>query len=64
MTEEVRSPDGTEVTVYRFVVCEEEACLAKRIVIDVLPTPKANLANYRHSYYELQSTVIEPETLP
>lgn len=61
----LRSEDGTEVTVYRFVTCEEEDeagnCLAKRVVIDVLPAPKANLANYRRNYYELQSTIVHPE---
>jgi type II secretory pathway pseudopilin PulG len=57
----VRSPDGTEATVYRFVTCEEEACLAKRVVIDVLPVTKGNLAGYRHSYYELQTTLVDPE---
>jgi Tfp pilus assembly protein PilV len=56
----VRSDDGTEVTVYRFVVCEEAACLAKRIVVDVLPTPADNQAGYQRSYYELQSTVVNP----
>jgi|GEM_PF-3094183 len=65
-TRGLRSVDGTEVTVYRFVLCEEpggtvETCLRKRVVIDVLPTPKGNLGNYQHSYYELQSTVVDPE---
>lgn len=60
----VRSEDGTEVTVFRFVTCEEEvagSCLRKRVVIDVLPTPKGNLANYQRNYYELQSTIADPE---
>jgi len=61
----VRSDDGTEVTVYRFVTCEEEDgsgnCLRKRVVIDVLPTPKGNLANYERRYYELQSTIADPD---
>jgi Tfp pilus assembly protein PilV len=58
--EGVRSPDGTEATVYRFVVCEETGvsqCSAKRIVIDVQTVPQKNQANYKHGYYELQSTV-------
>lgn len=59
-TKSVKSNDGTEVTVFRFVVCEEESCHSKRIVIDVLPTPKANLGNYQHAYHELQSTVVDP----
>jgi hypothetical protein len=58
------SDDGTRVYVYRFVVCEETVttlpCLSKRIVVDVLPIPADNQANYQHSYYELQSTVVEP----
>lgn len=58
----VRSSDGTEVTVYRFVTCEEEEagrCVAKRLIVDVLPTPKANLANYQRNYTELQSTIVD-----
>jgi Tfp pilus assembly protein PilV len=58
--EEVRSPDGTEATVYRFVVCEEgnvSPCNSKRIVIDVQTTPLKNQYSYKHGYYELQSTV-------
>lgn len=58
------SDDGTRVYVYRFVVCEEAVttlpCLSKRIVVDVLPIPADNQANYQHSYYELQSTVVQP----
>ncbi len=61
----VKAPDGTEVTVDRFVTCEEteataSTCRAKRVIIDVLPVTKANLANYQHAYYELQSTVVDP----
>ncbi|MBS1843539.1 MAG: type II secretion system protein [Actinobacteria bacterium] len=58
--EGVRSPDGTEATVYRFVVCEETGvsqCSAKRIVIDVQTVPQKNQVSYKHGYYELQSTV-------
>lgn len=58
----VRSNDGTEVTVYRFVTCEEELagrCVAKRLIVDVLATPKANLANYQRNYTELQSTIVD-----
>jgi Tfp pilus assembly protein PilV len=57
--EGVRSSDGTEATVYRFVVCEETAseCLSKRIIIDVQTTPQKNQYTYKHGYYELQSTV-------
>jgi Tfp pilus assembly protein PilV len=59
---ERRSDDGTNVQVYRFVVCEIEAspCPRKRIVVDVLPIAADNQNGYRHSYYELQSTVVEP----
>ena len=61
----VSATDGTEVTVVRFVTCEEAGktnttCKAKRIVIDVIPVAKGNLANYKHSYYELQSTLVDP----
>lgn len=64
-TENVRSNDGSVVTVYRFVTCEETEgtsanCLAKRVVIDVLPVEKGNLGTYQHSYYELQSTIVDP----
>jgi Tfp pilus assembly protein PilV len=58
--EGVRSPDGTEATVYRFVVCEETGvseCSSKRIVVDVQTTPRKDQGNYKHGYYELQSTV-------
>lgn len=58
----VRSSDGTEVTVYRFVTCEQEEagrCVAKRLIVDVLPTPKANLASYQRNYTELQSTIVD-----
>ncbi len=64
----VRANDGTEVTVYRYVACEGQdetptptACLRKRIVIDVLPAPKADLGRYRHPYTELQSTVVDAD---
>jgi Tfp pilus assembly protein PilV len=61
----VSSLDGTQVTVVRFVTCEEPGktnttCKAKRIVIDIIPVAKGNLANYKHSYYELQSTLVDP----
>jgi hypothetical protein len=61
----VSASDGTQVTVNRFVVCEEagktnSACKAKRIVVDVTPVAKTNLANYKHAYYELQSTLADP----
>ncbi len=63
---EVNSPDGSKMTAYRFVVCEEAVgpegeCAAKRIVVDVAPSPADNQSGYRHSYYELQSTVVNPE---
>ena len=57
----VRTNDGTEVTVYRFVVCEEAACLAKRVVIDVWRAQKANLGTYRPAYTELQSTIVSSD---
>ncbi|MFT3863542.1 MAG: prepilin-type N-terminal cleavage/methylation domain-containing protein [Solirubrobacterales bacterium] len=63
---ERESEDGTKVDVYRFVVCEEgevEPCLRKRIVVDVLPIPADNQSGYQHSYYELQSTIVEPESV-
>lgn len=64
-TENVKSTDGTVVTVYRFITCEETegtatSCRSKRAVIDVLPAEKANQGSYRHSYYELQSTIVDP----
>lgn len=62
-TEGVRSEDGTEVTVYRFVTCEEEDlegnCIAKRVIIDVQLAAKANLGNYQRNYTELQSTIVD-----
>ncbi|HYH53150.1 MAG TPA: hypothetical protein VD761_03385 [Solirubrobacterales bacterium] len=62
----VRADDGTEVTVYRFVTCEEEdllgSCIAKRVIIDVQLAPKTNLGNLARNYYELQSTVTELES--
>lgn len=58
------SEDGTKVRVYRFVVCEVAVttteCPQKRVVVDVLPVAAANQAGYEHSYYELQSTVVNP----
>jgi type II secretory pathway pseudopilin PulG len=58
------SEDGTRVDVYRFVVCEEAVtttpCLSKRVVVDVVPIAADNQGNYQHSYYELQSTVVDP----
>ena len=63
---DVASATGTPVTVYRFVVCEEKpipstGCQTKRIVVDVQTTPADNQAGYKHSYYELQSTIVDPE---
>jgi type II secretory pathway pseudopilin PulG len=58
--EGVKSLDGTEMTVYRFVVCEETAvstCNSKRIIVDVQTTPTKQQVNYKHGYYELQLTV-------
>jgi hypothetical protein len=63
----VRSSDGTEVTVYRFVTCEEEIagrCVAKRLIVDVLATPKANLSSYQRNYTELQSTIVDTGGAP
>jgi type II secretory pathway pseudopilin PulG len=63
-TPEVSSPDGTKVKVFRFVLCEpdeSEACAAKRLVVDVLPLAAPNEHGYQHSYYELQSTVVNPD---
>lgn len=60
------SEDGTEVDVYRFVVCEEgevATCAQKRIVVDVVPIAADNEHDYQHSYYELQSTVVNPALL-
>ena len=62
----IKASDGTKVTVFRYVACEEEevvtnaTCLAKRIVIDIVPVAKADLAKYKHAYYELQSTLVSP----
>jgi type II secretory pathway pseudopilin PulG len=58
--EGVRSLDGTEMTVYRFVVCEEtgvSTCNSKRIIVDVQTTPTKMQGSYKHGYYELQSVV-------
>jgi type II secretory pathway pseudopilin PulG len=57
---EVDSVGGSKMNVYRFVVCEEVVCAAKRIVVDVVPVAADNQSGYQHSYYELQSTVVEP----
>lgn len=62
----VGSPEGTLMSVYRFVLCEEdvvepEPCHAKRIVIDVRPEPQPNEGGRRPNYYELQSTIVEPQ---
>ncbi len=64
-TEKVTASDGTEVEVFRYVACEEAGktnatCQAKRIVVDVIPLGKTNLASYKHGYYELQSTLVNP----
>ena len=65
-TEKVTASDGTEVEVFRYVTCEEAGktysnCQAKRVVIDVIPIGKANLGPaYKHGYYELQSTLVNP----
>ena len=63
----VSSVGGSEMNVYRFVVCEQEEerggetiCVAKRIIVDVVPVPADNQSGYQHSYYELQSTVVDP----
>jgi hypothetical protein len=61
------SEDGTKVNVYRYVVCEvpltTTECPRKRVVVDVLPIPADNQSGYQHSYYELQSTVVNPALL-
>ncbi len=60
---EVNSVGGSKMNVFRFVVCEEKiatACVAKRIIVDVVPIPADNQSGYQHSYYELQSTIVEP----
>jgi Tfp pilus assembly protein PilV len=64
-TSKVTASDGTEVEVDRFVACEESGktaatCPAKRIVIDVIPIAKTNLSGYKHGYFELQSTLVDP----
>lgn len=63
----VPSVGGSEMNVYRFVVCEQEVegeletiCVAKRIIVDVVPVPADNQSGYQHSYYELQSTIVDP----
>lgn len=60
---EVNSVGGSKMNVFRFVVCEQEdeaGCIAKRIIVDVVPVPADNQSGYQHSYYELQSTIVEP----
>ncbi len=60
---EVPSVGGSRMNVYRFVVCEQEVetiCVAKRIIVDVVPVPADNQSGYQHSYYELQSTIVDP----
>ncbi len=64
-TQKVTASDGTEVEVDRYVAREEAGktattCAAKRIIIDVVPIGKANLGSFRHGYYELQSTLVDP----
>jgi type II secretory pathway pseudopilin PulG len=66
VTSDVGSTTGTPMTVYRYVLCEEATilatgCVKKRIVVDVQTTPADNEGNYKHSYYELQSTIVNPE---
>ncbi len=59
----VDSVGGSKMNVFRYVVCEQEdeaGCIAKRIVVDVVPVPADNQSGYQHSYYELQSTIVEP----
>lgn len=66
-TSDVQAADGTEFTVYRFVTCEPpvaDPCAAKRVVVAVLPTAKANAAGYQQTYRELQTTVVSTETEP
>jgi type II secretory pathway pseudopilin PulG len=60
---EVSSVGGSRMNVFRYVVCESEIaseCVAKRIVVDVVPVPADNASGYQHSYYELQSTIVKP----
>ncbi len=60
---EVNSVGGSKMNVFRFVVCEQEdeaGCIAKRIIVDVVPVSADNQSGYQHSYYELQSTIVEP----
>lgn len=57
---DANSVGGALMNVYRYVVCEEPACEAKRIIVDVVPVPADNQSGYQHSYYELQSTVVNP----
>jgi Tfp pilus assembly protein PilV len=57
--------DQVQATVYRFVLCEEEVlptnCEKKRIVIDVVPKVNAIERGRQRNYYELQSTIVNPE---
>lgn len=57
-----------QATVYRFVLCEEQEvlpanCDAKRIVIDVVPKVNAIERGRQRNYYELQSTIVNPEVI-
>ena len=57
---EVSSIGGSKMNVFRFVVCEEtgvSTCSSKRVIVDVQTIPTKMQVNYKHSYYELQSTV-------
>jgi Tfp pilus assembly protein PilV len=56
--DERSSPDGTRVTVYRFVT--EQSADVKRVVIDVVPVTPPD-ATYQPNYYELQSFIVNPE---
>lgn len=60
---EVSSIGGSKMNVFRYVVCEEPECQAKRIIVDVVPVAADNQRGYQHSYYELQSTVVEPNSV-
>lgn len=72
LSKEVKFLEGTatnnqaQATVYRFVLCEESGvlaanCQAKRIIIDVVPKLQFNLkTDYQRSYFELQSTILNP----
>jgi type II secretory pathway pseudopilin PulG len=72
VSKKVKFVEGTktdkqvQATVYRFVLCEEAGktatqCQAKRVIIDVVPKVATDgAANYQRSYYELQSTILNP----